>query len=331
MLRFSQEQQSAILNNRRALALSAANMANAYGDMTGIGNAYALPKDIWEQWDGEIVQLQRQEMLIFNDLASSLTTNMPIGKLLNMFRAVSDSGEVNISMDGRSKARMDKPVYEHFGTPVPLLDSTYGFGWREMEVAATEGFNLDGAARINSNEKIARKLESLALDGDASVVVAGNSLYGLRNHPSRKTRTTGQPLNGATGAQWLAEFTATIKLLRDAGYWGALTVYVNASDWFYASNTDYTAGYPKTIAQRIREIEGIASILPAPTIAAGQIIAFIKDKRFVQVLNAMPLVNRGVFRANPEDDYNFVAMAAAAVQVKRDYEGNTALAVSSLA
>lgn len=331
MLRFSPEQSAAVLANRRGMAAQAALLANqigANGDL--IGNALSLPRDVWGEWDREAVQIQRQEMVIFNDLAASVSRPMPIGKLIHYFKTVSDSGTINVSLDGRSKANLDKPVFDYHGTPVPIIDSTFGFGWREMAAAQSEGFALDDAGRVNANDKVSKKLEALALDGDANIVVAGQPLYGLRTHPNRKTRTTGQALNGATGAQWLAEITATVKLLRDANIWAPVTIYLNAGDWFYAGNTDYAAGYPKTIAQRVREIDGIAAIIPAPTLAAGQIIALVKDPRVVTVLNAMPVTTRAQFRANPEDDYNFVTLAAAAVEIKRDAEGNAGLAVSSL-
>lgn len=331
MLKFTPEQQAAVIANRRGMAAQAAILANqisANGDL--IGNALSLPRDVWGEWDREAVSLQRQEMVIFNDLAASVARPMPIGKVIHYFKTVSDSGSLNVSLDGRSKANLDKPVFDYHGTPVPILDSTFGFGWREMAGAQTEGFALDDAGRVNSTDKVAKGLEGLALDGNANISVSGQQLYGLRTHPNRKTRSTGQPLSGATGAQWLAEITATVKLLRDAGIWAPVTIYVSAGDWFYAGNTDYAAGYPKTIKQRIFEIDGIAAIIPAPTVRAGEIFAVVKDPRVISVLNAMPVTTRALFRANAEDDYNFVTMAAAAVELKPDADGNLALAHSSI-
>jgi hypothetical protein len=173
------------------------------------------------------------------------------------------------------------------------------------------------------------KMESIALDGDASIVVNGAALYGLRTHPKRETRTTGVALNGATGAQWLAEIVATLKLLHANNFKTPATIYLNWDDWFYASHTEFTAGYPKTIAQRVLEMAGVREVVPADKVAAGQIIALVKDSRVVQVLNGMPMVTRAQFRANPEDDYNFVTMAAVAVEIKFDAEGNCGLAVST--
>ena len=327
MLRFTQEQQAFVLANRRQFNAKQAEMAALHN--TGmIGNALPLPKDVWGQWDREGIEVQRTTLAVFNDLAS-ISTPMPIGKLVHHFQTISDSGSVNISLDGRSKARTDQPVFAYHGTPLPIIDSAFSYGWRQVEAARTEGFQLDAAARANAMRKVAEKMESIALDGDASVVVGGAPLYGLRTHPKRNTRSTGETLNGATGAQWLVEFTATLKLLHGDNFKVPATVYVNWDDWFYATSTEFTTGYPKTIAQRVLELGGIREIIPADSLAADEIIAVVKDRRVVSVLNGMPMTTRAQFRANPEDEYNFVTMAAAAVEIKFDAEDNCGVAHST--
>ena len=329
MLRFTQEQQAFLLANRRAFNDRQRDLQTQLRGNTMIGNASPLPKDVWGVWDREGIEVQRQTLAVFNDLAASVSTPMPIGKLVHHFQTVSDSGNVNVSLDGRSKARTDQPLIEYHGTPLPIIDSTFSYGWRQVAAAQSEGFNLDIGARRNAMFKVAQKLESIALDGDASIVVGGAQLYGLRTHPNRETRSTGVALNGATGAQWLAEIAATLKLLHDNNFKRNATIYLNWDDWFYAQTTEFTTGYPKTIAQRVQEMGGVASIVPADTVAAGQIIALIKDPMVVQVLNGMPMSLRAQFRANPEDEYNFVVMAAAAVQIKFDAENQCGVAVST--
>lgn len=325
---FSTTQAQYVLANRRQFNASERAMAELHGS-TIIGNASPLPKDVWGEWDREAVELQRTTLMVYNDLAASVSEGMDIGKLISYFQTVSDSGEVNVSLDGRSKARPDQPVFEYHGTPLPIFDSTFSYGWRQMRAASSEGFRLDDAGRMNSNRRIAEELESTVLDGNAQIVVAGQPLYGLRTEPNRNTRSTGVTLNGATGAQWIAEITATLKLLHGDNFKVPATVYLNWDDWFYATTTEFTTGYPKTIAQRVLEIPGIREIVPADSIVADEIIAIVKDKRVVKLLNGMPISTRAQFRANPEDDYNFVTMAAAALQTKYDAEGNCGIAHST--
>ncbi|AHD00472.1 major capsid protein [Leisingera methylohalidivorans] len=328
MLRFTQQQQAFLLNNRRSFNGRQEALANAMGEGM-LGNAHALPKDVWGQWDREGVELQRSMLAVFNDLAASVSSPMAIGKLIHYFQTISDSGEANVSLDGRSKARTDKPTFDYHGTPLPIVDSQFGFGWREVEAASTEGFTLDPAARTNANRKVAETLETAVLSGFSSITVNGQSSYGLRNHPKRNTRATGVALNGATGAQWLAEITATLKLLHAANFKVPATLYLNWDDWFYAGSTEFAAGYPKTIAQRVLEIPGVREVIPADSVAANEIMGVVKDRRAMQVLNGMPIATRAQFRANPEDDYNFVTMAAAALEIKFDAEDNCGIAHSS--
>jgi len=329
MLRFTDEQQAFVLANRRQFNASQIAMAENHGQ-TLVGNALPLPKDVWGLWDREAVEVQRTTLRVFNDLSTSVSRPMPIGKLVHHFQTVSDSGSVNVSLDGRSKGRTDQPVFAYHGTPLPIIDSPFSYGWRQVAAASTEGFQLDAAGRMNSMRKIAEKAESLMLNGDTDIVVGADPLYGLRTHPRRNTRTTAQALNGATGAQWLATITATLKLLHDDNFKSPATIYLNFDDWFYATSTEFTAGYPKTIAQRVLELGGLRDVIDADSINPGEVIAVVKDRRVLQVLNGMPMTTRAQFRANPEDDYNFVTMAAVALEIRFDANQNCGVAVSSL-
>lgn len=330
MLRFTDNQAAAILNARRTFNNSQRTLAAQLGDSAAfIGNALPIPREVWGDWDRESVELQRSTLTVFNSLSASVAKPMNIGKLIHYFRTISDSGDINLSLDGRSKARTDKPVFDYHGTPLPIIDSTFSFGWREMLAAQSEGENLDDAARMNAFRRVAEQQETLMLDGSSAIVVGGDQMYGLRTHPKRNTRSTGATLNGGTGAEWLAEVNATVKLLHDANFKTGCTLYVNFDDWYYAQNNDFKADGDKTIAQRIMETGGVNEVVAGDSIAADEMIAVVKDRRVLNVLNGMPMSTRAQFRANPEDDYNFVTMAAVSLEVKFDAEDNCGIAHST--
>jgi hypothetical protein len=166
-------------------------------------------------------------------------------------------------------------------------------------------------------------MEDMVLNGD-STVVAGNTIYGLRNHPSRNTDTHGFDLNAtATGANYLTAFTKLINALVGDNAFGRVTVFMNYSDWVYASITEFAAGYSKTILQRLREIEQIADIVPASKVPADNLlgVAAIETGGWGSILQGMGLTTRPKARHNPEDDYVYTVMAAAAPQLRTDYDG----------
>lgn len=321
MLKFTKEQLATINGMRNTFNKQQENMVNS-GLVDGLtGNASPVPKDVWGLWDREGVEVQRDVLAVFNDLAT-LAKGMPIGKLVHHFQTISDSGDVNISLDGRGKAKTDQPLIDYHGTPVPIIDSPFSFGWRQWEAARSEGYMLDTAASNNSMRRVAEKLEDLVLNGDANINVAGSTIYGLRTAPNRNTDTHGFTLNGATGPEWLSAIKGTLENLHDANYYTPATIYLNYSDWFFASTTDYSTQYAnKTILQRLMEVAGVAAIIPASKVPANEILGICKRSDVFQMLSAMPMTTRAKTRLNPEDDYVFMVMAAVAPEFKFDAEG----------
>nr|WP_310616686.1 major capsid protein [Pantoea cypripedii] len=338
MLKFTKEQQALILNARRRWDMMQRNMASMHGfavnDANGqfiaydqlVGNASVLPKDVWGEWDRSAITVQRDVLAVFNDLSASVSRPMALGKIVHYFMTLSDSGDVNISLDGRGKAKTDQPVMDYEGTPLPIIDSELSFGWRQMLAAQTEGYSLDSDAILNHQRKVAEKLEDMVLNGDANINVGGAKIYGFRNAPYRATGTHGLDLNGASGAQWVEAITSLISLLQDKNFYAPVTIYLNYKDWFYASVNDYAANYAKTILQRIQEIPGVQALVPGSKVPANELLAVVKRSDVVQILNGMPLTMRPKARQNPEDDYVFSVLAAAAPQFKHDAEGQAGYA-----
>ncbi|BEO02788.1 encapsulating for peroxidase [Serratia marcescens] len=333
MLKFTKQQQALILNARRRWDMMQRNMATQHGfavnDANGqfiafddlVGNASVLPKDVWGEWDRSAITVQRDVLAVFNDLASSVSRPMALGKIVHYFMTLSDSGDVNISLDGRGKAKTDQPVMDYEGTPLPIIDSELSFGWRQMLAAQTEGYSLDSDAIPNHQRKVAEKLEDMALNGDANINVGGARIYGLRTAPNRATGTTALDLNGASGAQWVEAIKELIGLLQGNNFYAPVTIYLNYKDWFYTTVTDYAANYPKTIFTRIMEIPGVAKLVPASKVPANEMLGIVKRTDVVQILNGMPMTMRPKARQNPEDDYVFTVLAAAAPQFKHDANG----------
>ena len=69
---------------------------------------------------------------------------------------------------------------------------------------------LDFETIANHQRRVAEKLEDMALNGDANVVLNGTTVFGLRNHPNRNTFSHTFTLATATGAQWLTTMTAML-------------------------------------------------------------------------------------------------------------------------
>jgi len=325
MLKFTAEQELAVNSARESFnqTMTAISAQNSL-----IGNASPIPLDAWRRVDRRGAMIQRDVLAVFNRLAASNQTPVGVGDIVNFYPQISDSGEVHVSMDGRSEGLADQANVKYVGTPVPVFDSYARMGWRQMETIRKSGGGLDVDTIANHQRKVAEKLEDVALNGLPSVVVGGSTIYGLRTFPQRSTDTHGLTLKSSTGAQWVAAFEKLINSLIGDNAFGRVTVFVNYADYVYASINEYTANYPKKILQALQEIGQIAEIVPAAKVPANEIIgiAGLATGEWGSILQAMPLVTRPKSRSNPEDDYVFGVLAMAAPQFRADYDGRSQIA-----
>lgn len=327
MLLYSPEQEQArnaarLAFNQQAVALA----ANAAIEM--IGNSLNVPLDAWRRIDARATQVQRSTLGVFNRLARASQTPVSIADLVNYYPKTSDSGEVQVTMDGRSDAPSDQAIVTYSGTPVPVLTSGARFGWRQMAVMMKGGgMSLDTVTIGNSQRRVAEKLEDMALNGLSTSVVNGTTVYGLRNMPDRNTRSHGLgALASATGAQVLGLFKDMMIDLVNDNHSGTATFFVNTATLLAWSTTEFAANYSKTILQRLLEIPGV-SIEGYQSVPANEVlgVANIDTGDWGAILNAMPLTTRPKARHNPEDDYVFGVISAAAPQYRSDYEGRCPL------
>ena len=327
LLEFNAAQQDALWGARDYFNANEERLASQLTGFAGnnallIGNASPLHKDVWGMWDREAVEIQRDVLSVFSDIAATNAKPMPIGKLVSYFQRMSDSGAVNVSLDGRGTGKADQPVIDYQGTPVPILDDAFRFGWRQMEAERTEGYtSLQSGASANSMRKIAEKMEDMVLNGDSSIVVGGATIYGLRTAPTRNTGTHGLTLATATGAQWLAAVLDLMKKMQADNFYTEVTLYLNQGDYLVASINEFTAGYPKTILNRLLEIPGLR-IIGASKVPVNEMLGLCKRRDVIEILSAMPMAVVPQFRANAHDDYLFRVMAAVAPQIKFDGNDN---------
>ena len=294
-----------------------------------IGNAAPIPPEAWRRIDDSATTVMRDVLAVHARLAAARTTPVAMGDIISYFGQTSDSGEARTTMDGRDPGRSDQAIVKFVGTPVPIITSEVRFGWRQMEVMRKAGMMVDTESIANSQRKVAEKMEDMALNGDSSIVVAGNTIYGLRNHPQRNTDTHGFDLNStATGANYLAAFVKLVNACVGDNAFGKITVFMNFNDWVYASMTEFAAGYPKTILKRLREIEQIQDIVACGKVPADNLlgVAGLAGGQWGSMLVGMGMTTRPKARQNPEDDYVYTVMAASAPQLRTDYDGRAPFA-----
>lgn len=328
MLLHTNEQQQAV---NQARGLYDANEQRFAETGTGIlaGNAAPVGPEGWRRIDPRVSAVQRNVLAVFDRLARANTVPVGVGDIMSYYPKVTDSGEAHVSMDGRSNSLQDQANVQFVGTPVPVIDSFTRLGWRQMEVLRKQnGFGIDTVSMMNAARRVAEKLEDMTINGLSTIVVGGNPIYGLRNFPDRSTDTHGFTLASATGANWVAAVAKVLAKLEADNAYGRATIFVNWGDWAYATRTDYTTNYPKTIAERLREMGQVAEFVPAAGIPANELIgvANLDTGEWGGILSAMAPSSVAKNRLNAQDDFVQGHMAMAAPQFRSDVGGQSQIA-----
>jgi hypothetical protein len=330
MLRFMNQAQIDAHNvPRQIFDARETEIARAAAGRTMIGNAAPVGLDAWRRIDARGAMIQRDVLNVFNRLARGNSTPVDMADLVSFYPKVSDSGQTNVSMDGRGPGKADQATVTFAGTPVPIVHSEAAFGFRQWAaLARSAGFGAADSLAGNQRS-VAEKLEDMAINGLSSIVVGGSTIYGLKTFPDRNSGTYGAfNLNGTTGANWLTAFQTVLASLIADNSFGQATVFLNYADWFYASNVDYATNYQGTILQRMLAVAGVREIVPCSKLAANDVIAVnnIDSGEWGSILTGMPITTRPKARANEMDDYAFSVMAMAAPQFRSDTNSRSHIA-----
>lgn len=300
--------------------LKKTDKALATNNPTDVGT---LPRDVWGMWDREALEISQKELVIYNDLVSSVGMSIPVGKTVHNFRRTSlQEAPVVGSFDGRQRPEIDIHTTDYVGTAVPFYANAWGFGWAEYEAAVSEGFtDIDTIGRRQTFRKHAEKMEDICVNGDSAMVYNGTQVYGLTNFTKRKTITKGVTnLNGATGPQWKAEIAKIVKTFSDQHKYQNITLYVNFDDWRYAQTKFYDPDDARfsmqKIADEVQLYPQIGSVIANKTVPANTIIALTKDTDTISLLSRMPLTIIPIFRLHPHDEFKFEVWGSLAPEFK---------------
>jgi len=238
-------------------------VGNADGSVQKLVNNanYTMTYDQWKYIDQTIGKVFRKRRGAWKDLeANDMVFDLPggIGKTLMLTQQASDPGKANVGMDPGQRSDRDRPVRNETLMPIPIIWADWSFEWRELEVAATSGMQLDTWEVEAATERVWEVVEQLVLGNwSGGVYTYGSaSLYGYTNWPSRLTGSM-TVVNGSwTGKNFLQDILAMRQALYNIQRYGPYILYVGMG-WDQYLDLDYSdSKVSGTIRQRVLAIGG---------------------------------------------------------------------------
>lgn len=269
---------------------------------TQINSNALLRRDEWKQLDDVLIEVGRERLGGIQDLVDKnlvYTLGNAMGTTVLTWEDVSDGMEAVVTMDGVTRSRNDKVVFNHNYLPIPIIHSDYEINARTLAASRSMGNSLDTISAAAATRKVLQKLEDM-LFTDTTYSFGEkdarnrNSIYSYLNFPDRNqvTLTANWDESGKTPAQILAD-VASMKAANVAHFkYGPYMLYIpTAYDGILDNDYDIAGSSILTTRERILKLAGITGIKVIDTLPANNVLLVQMTTDVVRLVRGMGIQN----------------------------------------
>lgn len=291
-----------------------------------IANSNAtLRYDEWREVDRLVMEAARYPLRFWSDLVAASSYNIPngLGVAYLTSQSASDPGSADISLDGNSRNRDDRQLFDLRSTPLPIISSGFSYSSRELWMGRRLGTPIDVSRAETAARRVAETLEDLAL-GVTDWSGMGGTIGGLTNYANRITATFTDPTDvGWTPEVFLGEVRHFKQLLVEAKMTGPFRMY-NSSAWDEYFDEDYKTYSEKSLRQRLGEIDSLSAPRTVYGLSGFQIVIVQMTSNVIRAISGMPLTT---LQWTTEGGWNthFRVMTIAVPECRKDFYGKTGI------
>ena len=287
-----------------------------------------LRRDEWKQLDEAVLAISQTRLVGIADLvANNLVYNLGgngMGTTVLEYHDISDALVAELTMDGVTRAKGDRPEWSTKYLPIPIIHSDYEINARVLEASRKMGNPMDTTLAEKASRKVSEKLESM-LFTSTTYAYGGSTIYSYLNHNDRNQITLSQnwDASGKTGAEILDDVISMKQASIDAKHYGPWMIYVPTAYEAVLDN-DYGSNYPKSIRARILEVDGIKGIKVVDTLTANNVIMVQMTIDVVRLVRGMGIQNVE-WQTEGKMITRYKVMTIQVPQVRSDQDGNSGL------
>lgn len=243
-----------------------------------------LRRDEWKQLDQAVMDVSRYRLGGVQDLISNgLTYNLgnAMGTTVLEWHDVSDAMNADLTMDGVTRSKGDRVVYQHNYLPIPIIHVDFEINARVLAASRNMGNPLDTTSAERAARRVNEKLEDMLFTDTTYAFGATdsrsrNSIYSYVNFPDRNTVTLSTYGNwddsATTGSAIINSVLAMKQASIEAYHYGPWMIYI-PTEYETVLDEDYDATTPgTTIRERILKISGIKGIKVVDTLADNNVL-----------------------------------------------------------
>lgn len=286
------EAQVDFIHNNKAYGSVAAKLLNNGMDVNKLRNNDVLLYDEWKLLDKAVIEAFRLRAVGVADLMSrNLVYRFNgLAKTVLGWQTQSDISDAELAMDGVTKGVEDRPTYDIGYLPLPIIFKDFSYSIREITESRNGSMPLDTTTAELCAKKVMEKIESILFTGASSYTFGGGTIYGYTDFPHRNevTMNTQWDSSSATGATIINDVVAMKQASINDRCYGPWVLYIPTA-YETVMDEDYGSAYPKTIRQRILEIDGIQSVKVVDFLTANNVLMVQMTSDIVRMVEGMSI------------------------------------------
>ena len=265
-------------------------------------NNATLRRDEWKRLDEAVITIAESRLggvqdLISNGLTYDLGNGM--GSTILEWHDVGDALEADLTMDGITRGKNDRPNFQHNYLPLPIIHVDYEINARALNMSRNMGNPLDTTMVERATRKINYKMEQMLFTntdyafGDADSR-GRNKIYSYVNHPDRNQQTLS--VNWDASAKSPTDIVAEVLAMKQNAinnlHYGPWKLYIpTAYETILDEDYDKTAPVGTTTRDRILKIAGITGIQIVDTLPANNVLLVQMSSDVVRLVRGMGIQN----------------------------------------
>jgi uncharacterized linocin/CFP29 family protein len=232
-----------------------------------------LLRDEWDHMDKTVLDISLRRMNIVNELSSrGLTYELDgLSKTILSYQDASDIEDAQISMNPAAASREDRPEFDTNYLPLPVVHCGFSMNIRELNESRNGNMPLDTTMARMATGKVAEKIESMFMAGVSSYTYGGGTIYGFQDFTHRNPGSITN--TWTTGANVITDIQNMKQASIDDRHHGPWGLYI-PTNYEVKFDGDYVAGYPKTIRERVLEVNGIDFIQVSDYLTSSNVVMF---------------------------------------------------------
>lgn len=293
----------------------------------GIQTYGTLRRDEWKYLDQAVLQACHIRLGAVDDLiAANLTLNLadPMASTVLEHHTINESMEARVDINPETRSRKDRPNYETKYTPIPVIHSDFSINPRALAASRKLGNPLDVDAVQEATRVVLEKREEMLVGAASSMKFGGGEIYTYLTHPDRNQYTIPMAWDNTskTGALILKDVNAMIQKSVNARHYGPWMLYIPTA-YQAKMGDDYQTNYPKSIRERLLELEGLKGIKVLDKLPANNVILVEFMPGTVRLINGMGIqVVQWTIGAANLSPIEYKVLCIQVPQVRSDQMGN---------